>query len=95
MLQTHASGSRDSPLRCTGTYLDEEDVVKVMKKKQEDGRTYYYYEINASYGLNGPHTVSACTTKGDLAMLYIVMANDKQWSRNAQMLRDLVDGFRA
>jgi hypothetical protein len=36
-------------------------------------------QINASYGTNGQHTLSCCTTKGDLALLFILGASDKQW----------------
>lgn len=35
----------------------------MSSKKQDDGRMYYYYELNASYGSVGPHTLSAATTK--------------------------------
>lgn len=79
----------------TGTYLDDEDVVSVITKEQDDGRTYYYYEINAPYGTNGPHTLTAMTTKGELALLFIVSATDKQWSRAQGKLRQVVETFRA
>jgi len=79
----------------TGTYLDEEDVVSVSSKKQDDGRTYYYYELNASYGSVGPHTLSAATTKGDLALLFVASANEKQWAKSKDMLQKAVDSFRA
>jgi hypothetical protein len=46
-----------------GTYLDDEDVVSSSSRSQDDGRLYYYYELNASYGTNGPHTLTAVTTK--------------------------------
>lgn len=79
----------------TGTYLDEEDVVSATAKKQDDGRTYYYYECNAPYGLVGPHTYSACTTKGDLALLFIASANDKQWMGSKTKLVKAAESFRA
>lgn len=41
---------------------------------------YYYYEINSPYATNGPHSLSAATTKGDLALVFIAAANDKQVS---------------
>lgn len=34
--------------------------------------------INSPYATNGPHSVSAATTKGDLALVFIAAANDKQ-----------------
>lgn len=79
----------------TGTYLDEEDVVSAASERRDDGRTYYTYEINASYGTNGPHTVSAATVKGDLALLMVAAANDRQWARSEATLRQMVETFRA
>lgn len=52
-------------------------------------------QVYAPYGTNGPHTLSTCTTKGDLALLFIVAANDKQWAANEGMLRKVVASFRA
>ncbi len=37
--------------------------VKDITKKSFDGRTYYMYEANASYGTLGPHTLTTVTTK--------------------------------
>jgi hypothetical protein len=34
--------------------------------------------INSPYATNGPHSVSAATTKGDLALVFIAAASDKQ-----------------
>jgi hypothetical protein len=35
--------------------------------------------INSPYATNGgPHSYAACTTKGDLALLFIAAATDKQ-----------------
>lgn len=79
----------------TGTYLDEEDVVAADAVKGEDGLTYYKYEIFAPYGTNGPHTVSAVTVKGDLALLLVVSATEKQWGRNEGKLRTMLTTFRA
>lgn len=52
-------------------------------------------EVFAPYGTNGPHTLSACTVKGDLLLLFLVSANDKQWARTEQVLRQVVTSFRA
>lgn len=78
----------------TGTYLDEDEVV-ASTSQLRDGLTYYVYEVNAPYGKVGPHTLTAATVKGDLAFLFIVSANDKQWSKNQGRLREIVDSFRA
>jgi hypothetical protein len=62
---------------------------------QEDGRTYYYYELNAPYGTLGPRSYSACTTKGDLALLFIASATEKQWANSKESLIKAAETFRA
>jgi hypothetical protein len=79
----------------TGTYLDQDDVVDMKAVKQEDGLTYYYYDIYATYGLSGPRTLTACTVKGDVALLFCASANDKQYSRSKAKLNKMVQSFRA
>lgn len=79
----------------TGTYLDNDDIVSTQSKKMDDGLTYYYYDVYATYGLNGPHTLTACTVKGDLALLFSVSANDKQYARSKKKLATMVETFRA
>ena len=36
------------------------------------------HRIDSPYATNGPHSVSAATTKGDLALVFIAAANEKQ-----------------
>lgn len=79
----------------TGTYIEEEDVVSTSSKQQEDGRTYYYFELNAPYGTLGPHSFSACTTKGDVALLFIASASEKQWANSKDSLMKAAQTFRA
>ncbi|CAD7697068.1 unnamed protein product [Ostreobium quekettii] len=79
----------------TGTVLDEEDLVSAESKKQDDGRTYYMYEVNTPYGTFGTHAVASCTTKGDLALLLVATANDKQWAKSQSNLRKIASSFRA
>jgi hypothetical protein len=62
---------------------------------QEDGRTYYYFELNAPYGTLGPHSFSACTTKGDVALLFIASASEKQWANSKDSLMKAAQTFRA
>lgn len=59
-----------------------------------DGRTYYTYEINANYGKVGPHTLTSVTAAGELALLLVISANDKQWAKNQARLRKVSDSFR-
>eukprot|EP00892_Ulva_mutabilis_P004759 jgi/Ulvmu1/2655/UM014_0109.1 len=79
----------------TGTYLDLEDVVDMSSKQLDDGLTYYYYDVYATYGTIGPHTLTACTVKGDLALLFCVSANDKQYARSKSKLNKMLQTFRA
>jgi hypothetical protein len=37
--------------------------VDIKSKKQDDGITYYEYELYALDAINGPHTVSSVTAK--------------------------------
>lgn len=62
---------------------------------QEDGRSYYYIELNSIEGTEPPHTVSAFTTKGELAYLFITSATNKQWANSAGLLRKVAYSFRA
>ena len=79
----------------TGTYLDQEDVITMESATLEDGFTYYYYDIYATYGLKGPHTLTACAVKGDLCLLFCVAASDKQWATSEKKLRSIWKTFRA
>jgi hypothetical protein len=79
----------------TGTYLDLEDVVTMRSEVQDDGLTYYYYDIYATYGTAGPHTLTACTVKGDLALLFCLSANEKQYTRSKKKLNTMLKTFRA
>ncbi|KAK9844560.1 hypothetical protein WJX74_004051 [Apatococcus lobatus] len=78
----------------TGTYLEPDDVVS-RDKKSVDGRTYYVFEANAPYGSNGAHTLTSVTTKDGNAYLFVVSANEKQWSKSQSKLRKLQESFRA
>jgi hypothetical protein len=81
----------------TGTYLDEEDVLDSKAVSVEGGAPQYLYEVNAPYGAKGvgPHAAVAVAAKGDLAFLFVVSANDKQWAKGAPMLRAVARSFRA
>lgn len=81
----------------TGTYLDEEDVLD-SKAVTVDGAPQFLYEINAQgYQAKGvgSHSAVAVAAKGDLAFLFVVSANEKQWAKAAPMLRAVARSFRA
>jgi PsbP len=81
----------------TGNYLDsvEDDVLSMKTEEFADGRTYYTYEINAPYAKVGTHQLAAFTTKGDLAYLWVVAGNDKQWGKAESKLRYMLKSFKA
>jgi PsbP len=79
----------------TGTYLDTESVNDMRSEKRDDGLTYYYYDVYSTEGLNGPHTYTACTVKGDLVLLFSAAANDKQWPKGKRKIETMVQSFRA
>jgi hypothetical protein len=73
----------------TGNYLDTEDVTNIQVK---DG--YYVYEVFAPYAKDGAHSIAAFTVKKDLAYLFVVAANEKQWAKSEEKLRHMVDSFK-
>ena len=81
----------------TGTYLDEEDVVTSTTAVDGGGNPQFQYEIYAPTvgGSLGPHAAVSVTAKGDLAFLFLVSANDKQWAKNADMLKAVAKTFTA
>lgn len=79
----------------TGTYLDMEDVKAVKTEKRDDGLTYYKYEVFAPYGTNGAHSIATITTKGELALMLVLSASDKQWAKSESKLRQVLETFRA
>ncbi|KAH7622138.1 putative PsbP domain-containing protein 6, chloroplastic [Nannochloris sp. 'desiccata'] len=81
----------------TGNYLDsvDDDVLSMNTEEFADGRTYYTYEINAPYAKVGTHQLAAFTTKGDLAYLWVVAGNDKQWAKAESKLRYMLKTFKA
>jgi hypothetical protein len=75
----------------TNTYLDSEDVLNIQEK---DG--YYVYEVFAPYAKDHmDHNLAAFTVKKDLFYLFVVSANEKQWSKSEDTLRHMVSSFKA
>jgi hypothetical protein len=81
----------------TGNYLDsvDDDVLDMKIEEFSDGRTYYTYEIYAPYAKVGTHQLAAFTTKKDLAYLWVVAGNDKQWGKAESKLRYMLKTFKA
>ena len=80
----------------TGNELDSlDDVVSMASEEFADGKTYYTYELNASYAKFGTHQLAAFTAKGELAYLWVVAGNDKQWAKAESKLRYMLKSFTA
>lgn len=79
----------------TGTFLDEDDVTSATEKKQDDGELYYYYEVNSPFAKFGQHIVTCATVKGDVALLFVVSASEKQWAKSQGKIKKMVQTFRA
>lgn len=78
-----------------GTSLDLEDVTSIETKQFADGKNYYVYEVLAPYAKDGAHNLVAFTVKGDLAYLFVLSANEKQWAKSEARLRTMLETFRA
>jgi hypothetical protein len=77
----------------TGTYIDE-DSVNSMEARTIGDSDYYIYDVYADYGTLPPHGLAAATTKGEVLLLFIVSATDKQWGKAEGQLRAMIDSFR-
>ena len=76
-----------------GTYIDE-DSVNSMEARTIGDSDYYIYDVYADYGTLPPHGLAAATTKGEVLLLFIVSATDKQWGKAEGQLRAMIDSFR-
>ena len=52
-------------------------------------------QVYAPYSKSGGHNLAAFTTKGGLAYLFVLSANDKQWAGSQKTLRTMLDTFQA
>lgn len=79
----------------TGNQPPEEEEVLSSNKVEGASGPVYVYEINAPYGLAGPHHLVAVTTREDLAYLFVVSASEKQWSKAKGTLEKVAGSFQA
>lgn len=52
-------------------------------------------QINAPYGLTGPHHLVSVTTRADLAYIFVVSATEKQWAKAKGTLEKVARSFQA
>lgn len=51
------------------------------------GQTYYVYELFTPTALAGAHNMAAVTFKGNLSLLMVASASEKQWGNAEKPLR--------
>lgn len=73
---------------------EEEEVVRASREEGASGPVYTY-EINAPYGLTGPHHLVSVTTRADLAYIFVVSATEKQWAKARGTLEKVAKSFQA
>ena len=54
-----------------------------------------FAQINAPYGLTGPHHLVSVTTRADLAYVFVVSATEKQWAKARGTLEKVAKSFQA
>ncbi|KAF8751313.1 hypothetical protein HU200_012194 [Digitaria exilis] len=76
----------------TGNTFDSDELVDT-KVEKIDGLTYYSYVLETPLALTGSHNLAKATAKGNTVVLFVVSANDKQWSSSEKVLKTIVDSF--
>lgn len=54
---------------------------------------YYRYVLETPFALTGTHNLAKATAKGNTVVLFVVSANDKQWSSAEKTLQAILDSF--
>ncbi|XP_009796942.1 psbP domain-containing protein 6, chloroplastic [Nicotiana tabacum] len=76
----------------TGNTLDPDELLETSIEKRGD-LTYYKYVLETPYALTGSHNLAKATAKGNTVVLFVVSANDKQWSSSQKTLEAILDSF--
>ena len=59
------------------------------------GGLYAWGALVAETALIDTHCALHCSAQGDLAYLFVISANDKQWAGSEAKLRSMLEAFRA
>jgi hypothetical protein len=51
------------------------------------GVQYYRYQLETPFALTGSHNLATATAKGNVVLLFVVSANDKQWASSQELLK--------
>lgn len=78
----------------TGNSYDPDEVVETHVEKRGD-QTYYVYGLDTPYARTGTHNLAAATAKGNVVLLFVVSANDAQWSTSQEVLKTVLESFQA
>eukprot|EP00249_Psilotum_nudum_P002051 c14882_g1_i2 orf=313-1191(+) len=76
----------------TGNSYDPDEIVETHVEKR-GGQTYYTYRLETPYARTGSHNLAAATAKGNTVVLFVVSANDKQWSSSEGLLKSILASF--
>ena len=59
------------------------------------GMQYYSYQLETPFALTGSHNLATATAKGNVVLLCVVSANDKQWAASQDLLKTILKSFSA
>jgi len=59
------------------------------------GAQYYSYQLETPFALTGSHNLATATAKGNVVLLCVVSANDKQWAASQDLLKTILKSFTA
>lgn len=78
----------------TGNSYDPEELLETTVDKKDD-TTYYRYQLETPFALTGSHNLATATAKGNVVLLFVVSANDKQWASSQELLKKVLKSFSA
>lgn len=76
----------------TGNTFDSDELIETSVEKHGN-QTYYNYVLETPYASTGSHNLAKATAKGNTVVLFVVSANDKQWSSSQKTLKAILDSF--
>ncbi|KAG0620113.1 hypothetical protein M758_4G190200 [Ceratodon purpureus] len=78
----------------TGNSYDADELLETTVDKKDD-MTYYRYQLETPFALTGSHNLATATAKGNVVLLFVVSANDKQWASSQELLKKVLRSFSA
>lgn len=78
----------------TGNSYDPDEVLETSVDHRGD-LTYYSYQLETPFALTGSHNLATATAKGNVVLLCVVSANDKQWASSQDLLKTILKSFSA